>query len=136
MAGETDLLKLLRNMEPVMDPHDYVFVSVSDRDFTSFASLEPRGMFVEDEGTTLILRRDVALANGFEDGSVMRCITLTVHSSLEAVGLTAAFATTLARAGCSANVVAGYHHDHIFVPAGQADRALEVLKAMAVGGAR
>lgn len=131
MAGETDLSTLLRGMQPAMDSHDYVFVTVPDRNLASFASLAPRGTFIEDEGTTLILRHDVALAHGFDDGSVMRCITLTIHSSLEAVGLTAAFATALARAGCGANVVAGYHHDHIFVPAAQADRALQVLEAMA-----
>ncbi len=48
-------------------------------------------------------------------------ITLTVHSSLDAVGLTAAVATKLASYGISANVVAAYYHDHIFVQTEKAD---------------
>jgi len=60
----------------------------------------------------------------------MRQITLTVHSSLEAVGLTAAFATELTRHGISANVVAGYYHDHIFVGAGDAERAVAALQGL------
>jgi hypothetical protein len=60
----------------------------------------------------------------------MRMITLTVHSSLAAVGLTAAFSARLAREGIGANVVAAFHHDHIFVPAADAERALAALKAL------
>ena len=60
----------------------------------------------------------------------MRCITLTVHSSLEAVGLTAAIATELAGLGISANVVAAYYHDHVFVPCAQAEQAVAGLAAL------
>jgi hypothetical protein len=61
----------------------------------------------------------------------MQWITLRVHSALDAVGLTAALSTALAVAGMSANVVAGLHHDHVFVPAGQGEQAREVLRALA-----
>ena len=60
----------------------------------------------------------------------MRRITLTVHSSLEAVGLTAAVATCLAQAGISANVVAAYHHDHVFVPEADAETAVQALRQL------
>jgi hypothetical protein len=56
------------------------------------------------------------------------CITITINSSLEAVGLTAAMSAALASHGISANVVAAYHHDHIFVPADRADDAIKALK--------
>ena len=67
----------------------------------------------------------------FTASAPMRQITLTIHSSLEAVGLTGAFATELARHGISANVVAGFYHDHIFVGAADADRAMAALTDLA-----
>ena len=60
--------------------------------------------------------------------SKFKQITLTVHSSLDAVGLTAAVATKLSSYGISANVVAAYYHHHIFVQSEKADEALLVLK--------
>ena len=57
-------------------------------------------------------------------------ITLTIHSSLEAVGLTAAVSSALTEANISCNVVAAYYHDHIFVPIADADRAMNVLLAL------
>jgi hypothetical protein len=56
-----------------------------------------------------------------------------VHSSLEAVGLTAAFATALSREGISCNVLAGHHHDHILVATADAERAMDVLHGLAEG---
>ncbi|WP_238326176.1 ACT domain-containing protein [Marinomonas sp. S3726] len=54
---------------------------------------------------------------------------MTVHSSLDAVGLTAAVATKLAEHDISANVIAAYYHDHIFVQKEKADAALQALKS-------
>jgi uncharacterized protein len=54
-------------------------------------------------------------------------ITLTVHSSLEAVGLTATFSKALAENNISCNVVAAYYHDHIFVDAKDAAKAMKIL---------
>jgi len=54
-------------------------------------------------------------------------ITLQVHSALEAVALTAAISHALTEAGVSANVVAGYTHDHVFVPLERADDAMRAL---------
>ena len=57
-------------------------------------------------------------------------ITLAVHSDLAAVGLTAAFARALGDAGVSCNVIAGVHHDHLFVPVDRAADALAALHAL------
>jgi len=57
-------------------------------------------------------------------------ITLTIHSSLEAVGLTAAVAAALAARGISTNMIAAFHHDHVFVPWDRRDEAMAALKAI------
>jgi hypothetical protein len=89
----------------------------------------------EDEGLTLVLREQDANRAGLAYDRAMQWITLRVHSALDVVGLTAAVSTALAVAGVSANVVAGLHHDHIFVPAGQGEQALEVLRALSAASA-
>jgi hypothetical protein len=53
-----------------------------------------------------------------------------VHSSLSAVGLTAALSTALAEAGISANIVAALRHDHLFVPWNRREDALRCLEAL------
>lgn len=126
MSGITDLETLLREMRPDLRPGDYVYCSVP-ADADEWLSLKPLGFFCEDEGLTLIVEKADADKAGLSYGPVMRCITLTVHSALEAVGLTAAVTVALTRHGISANVVAAYHHDHIFVPANDAERALVAL---------
>jgi hypothetical protein len=87
----------------------------------------------EAEGYTVVLPRPEADRLGLAYPFVGAWITLTVHSDLAAVGLTAAFSTTLAGAGISCNVVAGYFHDHIFVDSPKAQQALEVLRRLAEG---
>lgn len=76
---------------------------------------------------TLILLKETAVKYGLTFDSVFGCITLTVHSSLDAVGLTAAVSKKLSDRKISANIVAGFYHDHIFVPAEKADLALKAL---------
>ena len=127
MAGETNLDKLLQSMEPKLLPDTYVFCTVDYRDENNYAELFPIGSFAEDEGLTLILPQSNANDNNIPYEGLFRCITLSVHSSLEAVGLTAAFATKLAEHQISANVVAGFYHDHIFVQAEKAELAMEAL---------
>ena len=130
MARVDDLHQLLAGMEPVLRDGEFVFCTVANGNIADLARLDPLGIFREAEGLTLILRRETAKQEGLAGAALMRLITLTVHSSLEAVGLTAAFSARLAREGIAANVVAAFHHDHIFVPAADADRALAALKAL------
>jgi hypothetical protein len=128
MSGVTDLDELLATMEPALVEGRFVYASVPGDEFARCLLRAPIGVFREAEGVTLILPFEAA--DGLAVSPPMRMITLTVHSSLEAVGLTAAFATALTTEGISANVVAGYHHDHIFVPERDAERALETLRAL------
>lgn len=128
MPGETNLTRLLQSMTPQLNPGQYVFCCVPANHDCS--ALQPVASLRESEGLSLILARDVADAHGLHYDYVAAWITLQVHSSLAAVGLTAAFSAALAQAGISCNVVAGFHHDHIFVPIERADRALSTLRAL------
>lgn len=127
MTGITDLAVLLRDMQPALRGGEYVYCTLPRDDARDLAGLHPLGTFLEDEGLTLILDRATADREGLSCSAPMRCITLTVHSALEAVGLTAAVSAALTRHGISANVVAAFYHDHIFVPAADADRAMVAL---------
>ena len=92
--------------------------------------LEPLCLFVEEESVTVIVPKSQADSLGLPYSTTFAWITLTVHSSLEAVGLTAAVASALAKSNISCNVVAAYYHDHLFVPAQDAARAMDVLQAL------
>jgi len=129
-SGSEDLDYLLREADPILDPHSYVFVSLPGA-YGEHAQWEPIASFTEREGLTLVIRQHVADAHALPYDGVFRRITLQVHSSLAAVGLTAGFATCLAAAGIGANVFAGYFHDHIFVPAAAAQRAMAALANLA-----
>ena len=129
MSGETDIKKLLKNMSPVLNEEEYIFISMSGR-YGDYSHLTPLCSFMESEGLTLIISKDTAVENNIEFEEVFKAITLEVHSSLDAVGLTAAVASKLAGEGISANVVAAYYHDHIFVQARSAEKALAALKAL------
>jgi len=127
MTAITDLDILLTSMSPEKIEGNYVFCTVSGV-LSDYLALEPIAVFREKEGLTLVLEEDQAASAKLDFDGVFSLITLSVHSSLEAVGLTAAFATKLASYGISANVIAGYYHDHIFVQKDKADAAMSALK--------
>ena len=77
----------------------------------------------EQEGTTVVDTVEAAAREGWDVGFEAAWLTLDVHSALEAVGLTAAVATALAAEAIPCNVLAGYHHDHLLVPADRVDDA-------------
>lgn len=129
MAGETSLTTLLRSMSPQLNAGEYVFCTLRDGQLPS--GVEIVGSFREQEGLTVILERSQAELAGFSFDYVAAWITLNVHSALEAVGLTAEFASALGKAGISCNVIAGYYHDHLFVGQADAERAMQVLRDLA-----
>ena len=134
MAGIKNLSKILESINPVLNPKRYVICSVNG-ELADYAHLKPIVSCVEKEGLTLFLEKQQADANNIEYQQTYQQITLTVHSSLEAVGLTAAFSNKLAEHNLSANVVAGYFHDHIFIQTEFAEQALMALKSLQQGQA-
>jgi hypothetical protein len=130
MNAEADLATLIRNLEPKTLPDTYVFCSLEDSDYGTLSHTKPLASFAEPEGLTLVLTRESADREGLAYEGTFRCISLQVHSSLEAVGLTAAVTGELAAHDISANVIAGYYHDHIFVPSHQAEPALRLLETI------
>jgi uncharacterized protein len=129
MAGITDLDRMLATLDPTIREGEFVYATVSTG---PPAELDAEATIREAEGITLVLRRDTADAAGIGYEFVASWITLTVHSSLAAVGLTAAFSAALGDAGISCNVLAGFYHDHILVPSAQRDAAVAVLQELAV----
>ena len=129
MAGELDLKKLLSSLEAVLVEGVYVFVTLADDAVP--ADLSPRMTFQESEGTTLIVLRKEAEAAGLDYEFPSRMITLNIHSSLDAVGFIAHIATRLAEHGMGVNPVAGFYHDHLFVPLGREQDAMRILQGIA-----
>lgn len=129
MSGETNLSLLLSSMSPHLNDGDYVFCTLAPGAILD--DCDVIGSFREQEGLTVILARERAQALGLSYDYVAAWITLQVHSALQAVGLTAAFATALGQAGISCNVVAGYYHDHLFVAREDAQRAMDALRQLA-----
>lgn len=125
MSGENNLSVLLQHASPEHNPGKYVFCTLA----APSAELKEHAVVTmrEAEGTTLVLPQDVADQHGVGYEYVASWITLKIHSSLAAVGLTAAFSRALAAQGISCNVVAGYYHDHIFVAHEDTARAMDVL---------
>ena len=124
MTGIKELETLLSNVDPVLDQRSFVFCTFPDFNSDDICRLNPIGMFQEKEGVTLIITKQQAIDSHIDYESVYKLISLNVHSSLDAVGLTAAFSAKLAEKNISANVVAAYYHDHIFVPEEKAEQAL------------
>ncbi|WP_346838350.1 ACT domain-containing protein [Microbulbifer sp. SAOS-129_SWC] len=130
MSAEVRLEKLLQNLDPRLQGETWVFSPMPPHRLAELAD-QCLCLFREREGACAILPRVAAERAGLEHSGAFRQITLQVHSSLDAVGLTAAVAGELAQTGISANVVAALRHDHIFVPEQDAQRALQVLRGLA-----
>ena len=129
MSGETNLDSLLANMRPELGSSSFAFCLVPKVKLSEI-SLDDIEVWVrESEGITLVMKEAQARRYGFDVTHLFARITLQVHSSLTAVGLTAVVATRLAAQGISANVIAGYHHDHIYVAQSDGQRAVEILQA-------
>ena len=118
MTGESELARLLAALDPELDAVEY--------GFETMAQAPPLGnafaLIREEEGVTLV-----------RPGKGWARIWLRVHSSLEAVGLTARIAAVLAERGIAANVIAAAHHDYFFVPWDRREEALAELKRLETG---
>jgi hypothetical protein len=130
MSGETDLRTLLASLSPVLDPEPYLFATLPPGTDLP-AGIAPLATFREAEGLSLVVLAAPWRAAGHTGSADYARLTMRVHSSLEAIGMTAAMAATLTDVGISANVVAAYHHDHIFVPWHRRHDAIAALEALA-----
>lgn len=129
MAGEADLATLLSSLSPRLNDGRYVYTHCpADQGLPN--GVVPVVTVREDEGVTLVLAQEQADALALPYEFVAAWITLQVHSALEAVGLTAAVSQALAEAGISTNVVAGFAHDHLFVPYDRAPDAMAALSTL------
>ncbi len=127
MSAPEDLSALLRDLRPELAPEPFVFAQATVHEAHG---LTPFATVLEEEGLTLVLPRAQAQRAGLPFGFVAARITLRVASELTAVGLTAVVSERLARAGIACNVIAGLHHDHLFVPWDRGEEALALLADM------
>ena len=125
MVGEANLRALLRSMNPELRPGAFVFVALPPD--AQVPAVEVQASSWEPEGRSVVLRQEDADALGLDYDYVAAWVVLRVHSSLQAVGLTAAASGALADADLSCNVIASFHHDHLLVPYEAAEQALDVL---------
>ena len=126
MPANADLGALLAELDVERRPGRFTFLT------GDWPALRPSALatITEAEGVTLVLDVEHARTHGAPIEFEAAWLTLTVRSSLEAVGLTAAVSAVLADAGIACNVLAGYHHDHLLVPVGQADQTIDLLRLL------
>ena len=124
---------MISGMAPVLDADRWVFCTTTDQALAAQTAPLALAFFEEDEGRSFILLAQIATDLGYEAELPMARITLSVHSALDGVGLTAAVSGLLANNAIPCNMVAAFHHDHVFVPVDQAERAMQLLQALAGG---
>ena len=125
MSGEKNLDTLLKSMKPKHNVGEFVFCKTENLEQINLSQIIMS--FKEAESFTIIAEKAVADKLDLDYSFIASWITLTVHSSLEAVGLTAAFSKALSENGISCNVVAAYYHDHIFVDKKDTEKAMAIL---------
>lgn len=126
-----DLRSLLSCLKPTLNPGHYVYAKCSRAELKDIDDV--LASFKEPEGYTVILNENNA--KKYELEYTFRCcwITLGVYSDLGSTGLTAAVSKVLTNEGIPCNIVAAFHHDHLFVPADQAKEAMKVLENLVTG---
>ena len=128
--GEKSLAKLLQTLTTTLHEDTFVFATLKDESNLP-ALAETRLFFRESEGLTVIVTLEYAKDAGLDYFFPCKMITLNVTSSLEAVGFMAVIASRLATKDMGVNPVSGFYHDHIFVPVGREQDALETLEELA-----
>ena len=132
MRSHKKLKHLISKLSPRLNEGDYVFVSVkSTKEFSRSMVLFE---FKEKEGTTIVLSQKAADQYNLKYTFIACWITLEVYSSLNAIGLTAAISTALTKHEIPCNIVAGYHHDHLFVRKELAAQTMSVLRNLSSQG--
>ena len=130
IRGEKSLDRLLRGMNPVLHGGQYVFCALPPHAPLPSAAI---AVFREEEATTIVIAREDAERHRLDAVYAAAWITLTVHSDMDAIGFLAAIAKTLAEERISCNVISAVYHDHLFVPYGHGERAIEALRKLQRG---
>ncbi len=130
MDGIRDIGTLLKSMRPVLAEGEFVFCSITEEQLSRL-SFVPLSVFREKEGISIITEKKNADENGIPYTKKWALITLTVHPGLDAVGFLARITEKLAGEGIAVNVVSACFHDYLFVPAGKAEKAMEMLNGLA-----
>ena len=117
--------EIIKNLNPKLNKGEYVFCSI--KDINDINMIDIVSSFKESEGYSIIISKEEAIKNSLHFYFVSAWITLEINSSLDSIGLTSAFSKELTEAGISCNVLAGYHHDHIFVPYHKKAKAMKIL---------
>jgi len=129
MSGIIALESLIKEMSPCLHKEEYVYTSMN-KGYDEIAKYHPLAVIHEDEGMTIVIERTSADMHQVKYNGVFRCITLNVFSSLSAIGFTAMISKELAKNQISANVLAGYYHDHLLINEDRADDAIKILLAL------
>lgn len=122
----SDAKGMIAGMTPHLHDQPYRFVAGHEGDANGALFGHSFAVIREEEGTTFVCRRAEVQENE-QEGQDFARITLGVNSDLEGVGLTAAVSEVLADAGIACNVIAGFHHDHLFVPWNRREEAEALL---------
>jgi len=125
--GETDLAAILQSLTVSRREDPVTLVSLQ---YPPPPDAEILATVTEGEGTTVVVTVAEAERHGWPVGFVAAWLTVNVHTALDGVGLTAALSTALARDNIACNMLAGYFHDHLLVPANRAEDALAAITAL------
>lgn len=118
-----NLLDILSDLNPVLSSTDYVYIHYPNNSIPD----EAIAFFREVEGLSLIVEKQWADARAIPYQLTLSHICINIQTSLELVGLTASLSTALTEANIPCNMVAAFHHDHIFIPSALKDRALQCI---------
>ncbi len=126
-----DLQTMLATLDVEIREGLWCFVGLEPGDDRTGALAAAAAATVDErEGRTYVVPIELATSLGLPVDFAARWLSLTVHSALDAVGLTAAFSRALADRGVPCNVLAGFHHDHLLIPSDRVDDAVSALRAL------
>lgn len=129
MGGIKDLKVLLSSIKPKLCEGEFVFCTITEEQLSKLR-VRPILVFMEEEGITVIIEKEIADGNSLSYDGVWAMITLTVHSDLTAVGFLAAITNKLEENGISVNVVSAYYHDYLFVQIDKAEKTIQLLNEL------
>jgi len=124
VGAERDLDRLLASIDPALQAGTFMFCTAGG---DPPAGVVPLMVFRELEATTVVVALEEARRGGLAGEFSCQWIVLGARSDLRAVGFLAEITSRLAASGISTNVVSAVHHDHLFVPLGQGERAVALL---------